>query len=112
MDSASAVQKQAEESCYLAGPMGSGQAIQKFVLGLRTPEYPCVLLITESWPQPSVVESAPWPFLRSYFVPGTIFVARDTHNNSHLLSVDCTRHSLRAGVITTLIFIDKTESQK
>lgn len=38
VDSASAVHKQAEESCLPAGPMGSGQAIQKFVLGWKTPE--------------------------------------------------------------------------
>lgn len=36
---ASAVHKQVEESCLLANPVGSGQGIQIFVLGLRTPEY-------------------------------------------------------------------------
>lgn len=42
-------------------------------------------------------------------MPGTVLVARDTGNRSHLLSVDCARLSLRAGARTTLIFIDKTE---
>lgn len=48
--------------------------------------------------------SAPWAFVRFCFVPGTVLVARDTDNMSHLLSID------GASAITTLTFIDKTES--
>lgn len=53
----------------------------------------------------------PGYFLRSYFVPDTVLVAGNTDNRSHLLSINCARHSLRAGAITTFIFIDKTEFQ-
>lgn len=67
----------------------------------------------ESWSQPyMVVLLFPEHFLRSYFVPGTVLVVRDIDNSSHLLSFDCARNSLRAGAITTLIFIDKTEPQE
>lgn len=38
VDSASTVHKQAEESCLLASPVGSGHGTQEFVLGLRTPK--------------------------------------------------------------------------
>lgn len=88
--------------------MGSGQAIQKFVLGWRTPEtqdvVPVYLLLQEA------SHSQMWWSLCSLgiseilLVPGTVLVARDTSNMSQLLSVDC------AGAVTTLIFIDKTES--
>lgn len=46
VDSASAVHKQAEESCLLAGPMGSGQGTQKFVLRLSTHEPQALCLCT------------------------------------------------------------------
>lgn len=59
-----------------------------------------------------VVLLFPEHFLRSYFVLGTVLVVRDIDNSSHLLSFDCARNSLRAGAITTLIFIDKTEPQE
>lgn len=116
VDSASAVPKQAEESCLLASPMDSGQGTQEFVLGLRPPETQvtaCALVIAESWSQPSTMELLlPEHFLRSCFVPGTVLVVRDMDNSSRLLNIDCARHSLRAGAITSLIFIDKTESQR
>lgn len=44
-------------------------------------------------------------------MPGTVLVAGNIDNRSHLLSINCARHSLRAGAITTLLFIDKTEFQ-
>lgn len=46
VDSASAIHKQAEESCLLAGPVGSGQGTQAFVLWLRTPELQALCLCT------------------------------------------------------------------
>ena len=46
VDSASAVHKQAEESCLLAGPVGSGQGTQKFVLRLSTHEPQALCLCT------------------------------------------------------------------
>lgn len=74
------------------------------LLGRRTLHTPgfcaCALVITEFWSQP---ESAglllPEPFLRSYFVPDTVFVARDIDNSSHLLSIDSARLPLRADAI-------------
>jgi hypothetical protein len=54
----------------------------------------------------------PGHFLRSYFVPGTVLIARDIGNSSHVLSIESARHTLRADAITVLIFVDKTEFQR
>lgn len=115
VDSASAVHKQAEESCLLAGPVGSWQGTQEFVLGLRTPELqdfvPVYLLLQKASHRKYGGPYAPWVF-SEILLCARHCTDRDKDNSSHLLSIDCARHPLRSGAITTLIFIDKTESQR
>lgn len=76
MDSASAVHKQAEESCLLAGPMGSGQGTQEFVLGLRTPEaqnfMPVYSLLKKAGQSGMVQPLLLGHFLSPHFVPGIV----------------------------------------
>lgn len=78
-----------------------------------TPGLCACVLVTECRSQPgSAGLLLPGCFLKSYFVPGTVLVAKDIDNSSHSLSIDSARHPLRADAMTILIFTDKTEFQR